>query len=1129
MENNYQQNSNFLQKESSLKLSSTSPTNNVLNQRSKTNPLITGQSTSDTNISQATNQANNHNISNKTNNINGQSSGNTTTYLESSALERLKNIQNFVKRSWQGVQVDHSGRPGTASIVNKKRYNPISENQLEDEERFRLILKLAIKLKEIDDERQNHNQHQNSSTQQNFFNTESRADTYKQSYGQQLEFLQFKGVAMNQLLSNNIPQQGYAKSYQVESGELLYKIFRGETRLVRSVLEINGFKYTESHEWNILWANSHCKSYLYEGLNEYQKINHFPSSNEITRKDKLCLNLVKMQEKHGKHNFDFIPDTYVLPDEFGDFYAHYQKVKQNDPKHNIWIVKPANLSRGRGIYLIDDIAEVSVDDISVISRYIQNPLLINGHKFDLRIYVAVTSFDPLRIYVYKEGLARFASEQYSNKVNKDNKYQHLTNYSVNKNNENFIQNENLDNDDFGFKWSLGAFCKHLESIGIDMNLFWSRIYDVIIKSIISGENQIFNAVKKTCIHKTNCFELFGYDILIDSDLKPWLIEINLSPSLACESPLDITIKSSLISELMTLVGVKKFDRRIESQNKMKNRMKSYMNRGKSMNSRYANIFNPLKERNKYSGGVVFSLNGGSSLSSQQDNFYQQPNSSTLQMIERLAESDLDISENIELVKRLAGIKHKEILRETIAEYQRKGNFVRIFPSNGCNSYDQYFQQQSLIKKSYKVSQNQGFSSLKEEVYPPHTPLESTYQANIRSQNDMTRPVDLDQSLGQINQNTNNKVMITGDDILIEYCERLMFALKSINDGLLRIQWKQALDKFLNHQVWQSQNSRPDSALQNTKWQRLECRIVEMQERRKRLIKSNYKKEGRLSDFEQGYKNMLNKKNLIVKKFSNIQLENLLKTSTKNVAQEIVMCLIPNSIGLNQPCGILVEMDQQFNLSLKARQEERKKISTDTENSMANAETEDEDLSFINQKNRPNRGNKLSKKIIIGGQGQQDSMLIKEARSNNFFKEQIISPKSIVGVNGLLNQRPMSNSVASRGSVQPKSAQKFLRLKQPHNNRGPESILNNHKSSSKQLQRDNQSTDRVNKNTIPGLQNFTYFGQSNYLNRMINQHQLENPNAAYQNLEINNLNRIMSGNSLNNGLSTTLSQLKINKH
>ena len=241
----------------------------------------------------------------------------------------------------------------------------------------------------------------------------------------------------------------------------------------------------------------------------------------------------------------------------------------------MWIVKPANLSRGRGIYLVDDISEVNVEDISVISKYISNPLLINGHKFDLRIYVLVSSFDPLRIYVYKEGLARFASEQYTNKNTKSNKFMHLTNYSVNKKNDNYIQNENLENDDTGFKWSLSAFCKHLESIGIDMNLFWSRIFDVIIKSILSGENAIFNSVKKTCIHRTNCFEVFGFDILIDSDLKPWLIEINLSPSLACESPIDLTIKGNLIADAFNLVGMKRYDRRKESANKAKNRMKSY--------------------------------------------------------------------------------------------------------------------------------------------------------------------------------------------------------------------------------------------------------------------------------------------------------------------------------------------------------------------------------------------------------------------------------------------------------------------------------------------------------------------------------------------------------------------------
>lgn len=77
--------------------------------------------------------------------------------------------------------------------------------------------------------------------------------------------------------------------------------------------------------------------------------------------------------------------------------------------------------------------------------------MINGHKFDLRIYVAITSYEPLRIYVYKEGiyfaqlisigLARFATEAYTSNYSKNNKYVHLTNYSVNKKNDKFIQNE----------------------------------------------------------------------------------------------------------------------------------------------------------------------------------------------------------------------------------------------------------------------------------------------------------------------------------------------------------------------------------------------------------------------------------------------------------------------------------------------------------------------------------------------------------------------------------------------------------------------------------------------------------------------------------------------------------------
>lgn len=77
-------------------------------------------------------------------------------------------------------------------------------------------------------------------------------------------------------------------------------------------------------------------------------------------------------------------------------------------------------------------------------------------------------------------------------------------------------------------------------------------------------------------HKNICFELLGFDILLDTDMKPWLMEVNLSPSLATESPLDLKIKSQLFIDAMNLASIKKFDRRKENINKIKNRVKNIM-------------------------------------------------------------------------------------------------------------------------------------------------------------------------------------------------------------------------------------------------------------------------------------------------------------------------------------------------------------------------------------------------------------------------------------------------------------------------------------------------------------------------------------------------------------------------
>eukprot|EP00438_Fugacium_kawagutii_P017088 Skav213883 [mRNA] locus=scaffold2374:203580:205046:- [translate_table: standard] len=257
-----------------------------------------------------------------------------------------------------------------------------------------------------------------------------------------------------------------------------------------------------------------------------------------------------MAKNYGKGCFDFVPETYVLPDNFDAFLKCYQQSRCH------WIVKPNASSRGRGIFILQDLSELPLDETVVVSRYIEDPLLIQGYKFDLRVYVLVTSYDPLKAYIYREGLTRFASAPYTTQEDHiQDAFRHLTNYSVNKNSNTFVENSDMRADNVGHKWSLSALNKHLRCVGVDVNLMWVRIMDLIVKTLLSVEPAIGSRTKQLTGSRENCFELYGFDVLVDSDLKPWLLEVNLSPSMQAESPLDWQIKSSLLADTFNLVGI----------------------------------------------------------------------------------------------------------------------------------------------------------------------------------------------------------------------------------------------------------------------------------------------------------------------------------------------------------------------------------------------------------------------------------------------------------------------------------------------------------------------------------------------------------------------------------------------
>ena len=105
------------------------------------------------------------------------------------------------------------------------------------------------------------------------------------------------------------------------------------------------------------------------------------------------------------------------------------------------------------------------------------------------------------------------------------------------------------------RWTLSALLRHLRNQGCNTEQLMLNIEDIIIKAILACTQPIVSACRMFVPHIANCFELFGFDVLIDDTLKPWLIEVNLSPSLGCDTPLDTKVKASLLTDLLTLVGI----------------------------------------------------------------------------------------------------------------------------------------------------------------------------------------------------------------------------------------------------------------------------------------------------------------------------------------------------------------------------------------------------------------------------------------------------------------------------------------------------------------------------------------------------------------------------------------------
>jgi tubulin polyglutamylase TTLL9 len=339
------------------------------------------------------------------------------------------------------------------------------------------------------------------------------------------------------------------------------KVIKYKTYLYNTVLDAlasMGWQQVEgdASDWDVYWCDTAFarETYTTKGfqLKDGAMICHFPHHYELTRKDMMAKNLKTFRRQlekdptmqDGTLDCSFMPETFWLPHDYGIFVELFKKLPGS-----VWIMKPVGSAQGKGIFLIKKLKEIldfkrdhrfkpgeekPDTQAYIVQRYLERPYLIFGKKFDLRLYVLVTSYQPLQVWVYREGFARFSGFPFSMEDISNNQV-HLTNVAIQKKAEGYDKSK-------GCKWLMTQVCRYLRTKhgNAPVDEMLDQLYSLILTSL--------RAVQSRMAVDRHCFEIYGYDVLIDKDLKPWLIEVNASASLTADTPTDYQLKVAMLED-----------------------------------------------------------------------------------------------------------------------------------------------------------------------------------------------------------------------------------------------------------------------------------------------------------------------------------------------------------------------------------------------------------------------------------------------------------------------------------------------------------------------------------------------------------------------------------------------------
>ena len=295
-------------------------------------------------------------------------------------------------------------------------------------------------------------------------------------------------------------------------------------------------------------------------------INHLENLNGLCTKTGLIKSFrYFFSSNTNSYGIDSItPTTYIVSascrsNEFLEFTQRFKELEDhsfnNEPvpaKHcieNMWLVKPAAENQGRGIEIFKNNFHELKKFIQskpprtewIVQKYIERPLLYYDRKFDIRMWALITW--KRELYIYRPGYIRTSSDKYN--INTKLNFVHLTNNCLQQFGNKYGAFED------GNTISFDRFAKYLadQFPSLDLNFerdILSRMKDLMIDSYLATKDELNPR------YRPNCFELLGYDFLIDEDFRVWLIEINSNPYIGIPNKYIENLLPKMINDMMEI-------------------------------------------------------------------------------------------------------------------------------------------------------------------------------------------------------------------------------------------------------------------------------------------------------------------------------------------------------------------------------------------------------------------------------------------------------------------------------------------------------------------------------------------------------------------------------------------------